>query len=103
MAAPMSALVVEDDEQIAYLLQFILKREGYVVKVVRDGRSAQAVIVSDPPPAIVTLDIMLPHVDGFELIAAIRAHDGWEKVPILMLTARAQEKDVVRALEAGAD
>jgi DNA-binding response OmpR family regulator len=97
-----AALVVEDDDQIAYLLQFILRKEGYAVSVARDGREAQALIETIAPPAFVTLDFMLPHATGLELLAIIRAKAGWERVPVLMLTARSQEKDIARARASGA-
>ena len=96
------ALVVEDEEQIAYLLRFILSREGFVVEVVPDGRAAQALIASSPPPALVLLDVMLPFVDGYRLLSEIRARSEWHSVPVIMLTAKSQEKDIVRALDAGA-
>ena len=100
--APRKALVVEDDDQIGYLLQFILEREGYMVHLATDGHLAREFIDAAPPPALVTLDVMLPHVSGVELLAAIRAKDDWKDVPVLMLTAKAQEKDIVHALENGA-
>lgn len=96
------ALVVEDDEQIAYLLRFILSREGFVVEVASDGRAAQALIATMPPPALVMLDVMLPFVDGYLLLSEIRARPEWNAVPVIMLTAKSQEKDIVRALDAGA-
>lgn len=98
-----TALVVEDDDQIAHILRFILEREGFEVHAARDGRAAEALIDSLSPPAIVTLDVMLPHVDGYELLARIRARPGWEAVPVVLLTARSQEKDIVRGLDAGAN
>jgi DNA-binding response OmpR family regulator len=98
----LSALVVEDDDQIAYLLQFILRKEGYAVTIARDGREAQQIIAEREAPALVTLDFMLPHANGLELLEQIRATAGWEKVPVLMLTARSQEKDVERARASGA-
>ena len=98
-----SALVVEDDDQIAFLLQFILEREEFKVHLARDGRQAQQLIESLPPPAVVTLDVMLPYADGFELLKLIRAKPSWESLPVLMLTSKSQEKDIVRALEAGAN
>jgi len=55
------ALVVEDDDQIAYLLRFILEREGFKVEVASDGRVAQNLIINAPPPALVLLDVMLPY------------------------------------------
>jgi DNA-binding response OmpR family regulator len=97
------ALIVEDDAQIAYLLQFILARDGFAVTVIKDGRAAREAIVSGPPPALVTLDIMLPYVDGFQLVEEMRASAGWERVPIIMLTAKSHEGDIVRALDAGAN
>ena len=100
--APRKALVVEDDDQIGYLLQFILEREGYAVHLATDGRLAREFIDTAPPPDLVTLDVMLPHVSGVELLATIRAKDDWKDVPVLMLTAKAQEKDIVHALENGA-
>jgi len=101
-AARSTALVVEDDEQIAQMLRFILEREGFEVHAAADGRAAQALIDTLAPPAIVTLDVMLPHADGYELLARIRARAGWEQVPVVLLTARSQEKDIVRALDGGA-
>lgn len=97
-----AAVVVEDDDQIAYLLQFILKKEGYAVTVARDGLEAKKVIAERDAPAFVTLDFMLPHANGLELLAIIRAKPGWEKVPVLMLTARSQEKDIAHARASGA-
>lgn len=103
-AAPSAktALVVEDDDQIAYLLQFILRKEGYAVTVAHDGLEAQKVIAASDPPAFVTLDFMLPHANGLELLAMIRGRPGWEDVPVLMLTARSQEKDIAHARASGA-
>jgi DNA-binding response OmpR family regulator len=97
-----AAFVVEDDDQIAYLLQFILRKEGYTVTVARDGLEAQKLIADSAPPALVTLDFMLPHATGLELLAIMRAKAGWEHVPVLMLTARSQEKDITLARESGA-
>ncbi len=99
---PKTVLVVEDDDQIAYLLRFILEREDFKVEVASDGRVAQDLIINGTPPALALLDVMLPFVDGYQLLAAIRAKQGWETVPVLMLTAKSQEKDIVRALDSGA-
>ena len=100
---PRQALIVEDDDQICYILKFILEREGFVANIARDGRAAEELIGKLQPPAIVTLDVMLPHADGYTLLKRIRATPGWEQVPVILLTARSQEKDVVRGLEAGAN
>ena len=98
-----SALIVEDDEQVAEILRFILEREGYDVMVAADGHAAQQLIGSAPPPAIALLDVMLPHADGFELLARVRASETWRAVPVIMLTARSHEEDRARGLQAGAN
>jgi DNA-binding response OmpR family regulator len=71
--------------------------------VVRDGRSAEETIAASPPPAIVTLALMLPHTDGYELLRLMRGTPGWQAVPVIVLTARTHDKDVARSLEAGAN
>ena len=95
-------LVVEDDEQIAYLLQFMLERDGFRVRVARDGREALDLAVQVPLPDGVLLDMMLPYRSGFEVIRLLREQPGLESVPIIMVTAKSGEGDIVRALDAGA-
>lgn len=96
-------LVVEDDSEIAYLLEFMLQREAFDVLVAADGRAAEQTIAGlAEPPSLVLLDVMLPYVDGIQLLRQIRARTGWEAVPVLMLTAKSLEQDIVRALELGA-
>jgi DNA-binding response OmpR family regulator len=97
-----TVLVVEDDRVIATLVQHLLERRGYPVEIVPDGRAAAERLASEPP-GLVVLDVMLPFVDGFELIERIRGTTSWREVPIVMLTVRSQERYVVRALEAGAN
>jgi DNA-binding response OmpR family regulator len=96
-------LVVEDDVHIAQVLTFMLERQGYRVIYAEDGRAAVQYIVSSPVPDLVLLDVMLPFVDGFEVLNLLRAREGWETVPVLMLTAKSSEQDTVRALDAGAN
>lgn len=96
-------MIVEDEESIAMLLRFILERNGFNVELAADGREALRLIATLAPPTLVLLDIMLPHVDGFELIANIRAQPGWEKVTVMMLTALGNERNIARALDSGAD
>jgi DNA-binding response OmpR family regulator len=98
-----TALVIEDDAMIASVLHFILDREGFTVRHAVDGRAAQQLIAASEPPALVLLDVMLPHADGFELVSAIRARAGWEKTPVLMLSSKGHEQDIARALDAGAN
>ena len=90
-------------EHIAHLLRFMLEREGYNVMHAGDGREGLRLIETQPAPAVALLDVMLPFVDGFELVRRLRGQPGWSAVPVLMLTAKTQEKDIVRALDAGAN
>jgi DNA-binding response OmpR family regulator len=96
-------LVVEDDEHISQVLRFMLERQGYQVVHMADGRAASGHIAASNPPALVLLDVMLPYVDGFEIVQLIRAQENWRDVPVLMLTAKNTERDTVRALDAGAN
>lgn len=80
----------------------MLQRAGYQVELIGDGRLARAYIEGQAPAAVVLLDVMLPHVDGLQLVALLRKQPAWASVPVLMLTAKAQEHDVSRALAAGA-
>lgn len=95
-------LVAEDDGQISYLLQLLLEREGYRVLLARDGRDAKRLVDEIAPPKLAILDIMMPYADGFEVLTHLRAKPDWRDTPVLMLSARSQEKDVARAFDAGA-
>ncbi|MGI4717524.1 MAG: response regulator transcription factor [Janthinobacterium lividum] len=97
-------LVVEDDEHIAQVLRFMLERQGYQVVHLADGRAASEHIASaSTRPGLVLLDVMLPYVDGFEIVRLLRERGDWSGVPVLMLTAKNTERDTVRALDAGAN
>ena len=98
-----TAVVVEDDQIIVTLLEHLLSRRGFDVRIALDGRQATDFIDTLPPPALVLLDVMLPYLDGFELIKRIREHATWNQVPIIMLTAKSQEQNIVRALDHGAN
>lgn len=95
-------LVIEDDDNIAQLLEFMLERDGHAVEVLADGETARRHILTQPPPALVLLDSMLPYRDGLSLLADMRARADWQPTPVIMLTAKSLERDIVRALESGA-
>jgi len=103
MSEQYDVLVAEDDDQISYLLNFMLTREGYKVKVANDGQEAMDAIGEMDMPKLVLLDIMMPFFDGYQLISHIRNETDWKDVPIVMLTAKSQEKDIIKALEGGAN
>ncbi len=99
-----TVFVIEDDEHIGMLLKLLLERHGYQVQRATDGNQAERLIAdSDEVPGLILLDVMLPYRDGFELMRQIRARPGWQAVPVIMLTAKAMERDIVRAFDAGAN
>ena len=98
------AVVVEDDQIIVTLLEHMLSRRGFEVRTALNGRQAVDFMENfAAPPDLVLLDVMLPYLDGFELIKKIREHATWNHVPIIMLTAKSQEHNIVRALDHGAN
>jgi DNA-binding response OmpR family regulator len=96
-----TVLFVEDDPDIAFVVKFMLEREDYAVTYACDGREAEVALAGDPPD-IAVLDVMLPFMDGLEILRKIRTRAGWTDVPVILLTARSQEADIVRGLDAGA-
>ncbi len=102
-SAAASVLIVEDDELTATLLKFLLERERYSVHLAADGRAGLDYIEQHAPASVVLMDVMLPYVDGFELLRALRAHAQWQATRVIMLSARSQGSDIARALDAGAD
>ena len=94
-----SVLIVEDDHNIAELLQMYLEKEGYAVTVAADGGQGLAKFRAIKPD-MVLLDVMMPVMDGWAVCRAIRAES---KTPIIMLTAKGQTDDKVNGLKSGAD
>jgi len=95
-------LVVEDEQPIREMLAFNLGRAGYRVKAAADGREARAAI-ADGFPDIVLMDWMLPDVSGLELTRQLKRDPHMREIPIIMVTARAEEDDRVTGLDVGAD
>jgi DNA-binding response OmpR family regulator len=95
-------LVVEDDPDIAQLVLHYLGKAGFAAETVSSGREALISIAARPPDLLV-LDLMLPHVDGLEICRVARSNDATAAIPIIMLTARAEESDRIVGLELGAD
>jgi DNA-binding response OmpR family regulator len=99
---PTRILVVEDDPDIAELVARYLDKAGYATTRLSSGRDALDAVRAKPPDLIV-LDLMLPQVDGLEVCRALRANDKTAAIPIIMLTARAEESERIVGLEMGAD
>lgn len=95
-------LVVEDERALVELLRYNLQRAGYRVSVATDGEEALAALAEDRPD-LVLLDWMLPMVSGIEICRRIRRQPATSNLPVIMLTARGEEADRIRGLDAGAD
>ena len=95
-------IVVEDEEDLADLLMLHLRREGFRVSARLDGTSGWEAIEREVPDFVV-LDLMLPGLDGFEICRRMRRSERLCAIPILILTARGEDVDIVTGLELGAD
>ncbi|HEX5758472.1 MAG TPA: response regulator [Thermoanaerobaculia bacterium] len=95
-------LLIEDEPDIAEVLQYNLEKEGFAVETAGRGEQGLAAIRRDPPD-LVLLDLMLPGVDGLEIARALKRDQATARVPIVMLTARGEEVDRIVGLELGAD
>ena len=97
-----SVLIVEDEKEIAELVELHLKRAGIDTTIMRSGRTALESIKKSVPDAVV-LDLMLPDVDGLEVCRRIRQTHDQRSMPIIMVTAKGDESDIVAGIELGAD
>ena len=96
-------LIVEDDEDVVNLSTHWLEKAGYVVEHAPDGAAALELLNNDPLPAVVLLDVMLPKIDGFEVLRRIRADRRTTRLPVVMVTSFSRDKDATRAREIGAN
>jgi len=95
-------LIVEDEDTLIELLEYNFKKEGYTVETATDGESALDKILFKSPDLII-LDWMLPKLSGIELCRQIRNTKQIKNIPVIMLTARGEERDRLKGLEMGAD
>jgi two-component system phosphate regulon response regulator PhoB len=94
--------VVEDETELAALVEYNLERNGFTVRVLRGARDTLRQL-EDFGPDLILLDVMLPETDGFDLCRQVRKHSTLARTPILFLTARSEEVDRVLGLELGGD
>jgi len=99
---PLKVLVCDDERHIVRLIQVNLERQGYIVVTAFDGKEGLEKIRAEKPN-IVVLDVMMPYMDGFEVLKTIRREPETENLPVIMLTAKAQDKDVFEGYHYGAD
>jgi len=94
-------LIADDEPNILISLEFLMKREGYDVVVVRDGQQALEAIVREHPD-LVLMDVMMPVKSGFEVCQEVRAIEAVKDTPILMLTAKGRDVDIAKGMAMGA-
>lgn len=97
-----NVLIVEDEPPLVELLSYNLEKAGFQIHIARDGEEA-LLAVEERKPDLILLDWMLPYVSGIEICRRIRRNPETRNVPIIILTARGEEDDRIRGLEAGAD
>ncbi len=102
MASRKTVLLAEDEPNIVESLNFLLQKAGFEVNVVTDGRQALEQAFNQKPDMLV-LDVVLPEIDGYEVLRRLRADQRTQGLPILMLTAKSQSEDRESALKYGAD
>ena len=97
-----SVLVVEDEEDIMEVIRFNLEKEGYEVYQALSGEKALQVIENNLP-SLVLLDLMLPGINGLDLCRILKQNDRTKAIPVIMLTAKSEDADIVAGLEMGAE
>ncbi len=98
-----SILLIEDDSFISGMYQTKLSNLGFQMEVIEDGAAAAERLKQDPIPDLVLLDIVLPNMDGFEILESIRKNDRTKDLPVILLTNLGQKPDVERGIELGAN
>ncbi|KAF0126772.1 MAG: phoB [Elusimicrobia bacterium] len=99
---PKKILIVEDERDISRMLDYNLRKDGYATAVIEDGSRAVMAAAKERPD-LVLLDIMLPGLDGTEVLKRLRADQKTASIPVIMLTAKSEETDKIVGLELGAD
>lgn len=94
-------LVVDDEARVREMIEFRLRQFGYEVLQASNGRDALAV-ASREKPDLVLLDVMMPELDGFQVCGRLKQDEATRDIPVVMLTAKAEAKDVTRAFNSGA-
>jgi two-component system, OmpR family, alkaline phosphatase synthesis response regulator PhoP len=97
-----SVLVVDDEPNIALSLEYLMKGQGFDVRVARDGDAALEAL-NERQPDVMLLDVMLPKRDGYEVCQTVRANPEWKGIRIIMLTARGRAIEQEKGLALGAD
>ncbi len=97
-----TVLIVDDNEDNVAILRAMLLDRGYEIRVARDGRSALA-SVRERRPDVILLDIMMPGMDGMQVLDQLKHDPQYGTIPVVMLTAKAEDRDVLAGYESGAE
>jgi two-component system alkaline phosphatase synthesis response regulator PhoP len=100
---PCHVLVADDEPHIGRIIKMKLEQGPFRVTLAYDGREALEVLGREPDVALVILDLMMPHLSGLDVLAAMRDDDRWKTLPCIILTAAGQEQQHTSAIELGAD
>ncbi|MGH2751701.1 MAG: response regulator transcription factor [Actinomycetota bacterium] len=98
--APQQILICDDDPVILRLLQVNLELEGYEVLLAHDGEEAFE-MASQEAPNLIILDIMMPRMDGYQTVAALKDNETTASIPVVFLSAKAQQSDIERGMKHG--
>ena len=96
-------LVADDEPHIGRIIKMKLEQGPFRVTLAYDGREALDVLEREPDVALVLLDLMMPHLSGLDVLAAMRANPRWRDIPCIILTAAGEEQQHTRAMELGAN
>lgn len=95
-------LIVDDEEDVLDLLQLVFETSGFAVRRAATGKSAVSIAYEEPPD-VVLLDVMMPEMDGWQVLRTLKADERTRHVPVVMLSARAERRDKMIGLQEGAE
>ena len=98
---PRTVLIVDDEPANISLLNEVLKTD-YRIMVAKDGKRALLVAQSNPPPDLILLDIVMPELDGYEVLKRLKADEDTKNIPIIFVTSKDKDEDETKGLEMGA-
>ena len=99
---PKKILIVDDEPNIIISLEYIMRKSGFDVVSASDGERAIEILLAEGPDLLI-LDVMIPQKNGYEVCAEVRADQRFQKLPILMLSAKGRENEVKKGMSIGAD
>ena len=97
-----SILIVDDEEDVLTLLQLVFETNGFVARTASNGKAAVASAYENPPDVIL-LDVMMPEMDGWQVLRSLKGDERTRQIPVAMLSARAERRDKMIGLQEGAE